>query len=57
MLPTARKLAFTDVPVVDLLPAWSDGAAGRHAVADEIAEVCGRVGFMYVKNHRIDARR
>ncbi len=23
MLPTARKLAFSDVPVVDLAPAWS----------------------------------
>jgi isopenicillin N synthase-like dioxygenase len=56
MLPTARKLAFTDVPVIDLAPAWSGSAAGRQAVADEIAEVCGRVGFMYVKNHRIDAR-
>ena len=28
MLPTARKLAFTDVPVVDLGPAWS-GDAGQ----------------------------
>jgi isopenicillin N synthase-like dioxygenase len=56
MLPTARKLAFTDVPVIDLAPAWSGGTAGRQAVADEIAEVCGRVGFMYVKNHRIGAR-
>jgi hypothetical protein len=48
MLPTARKLAFTDVPVVDLAPLWSGGAAGRRAVADEIAEACGRVGFFYV---------
>ena len=53
MLPTARKLAFTDVPLVDLAPAWSGDAAARRALADEIAEVCGRVGFMYVKNHRI----
>jgi len=54
MLPTARKLAFTDVPVIDLAPAWSDDG-GRRAVADAIAEACGRVGFMYVKNHRIAA--
>src|SRR5271170_5133678 len=24
-------------------------------VAEEIAEVCGRIGFMYVKNHRVAA--
>ena len=52
MLPTARKLAFSDVPVVDLAPAWSGDASARAALADEIAEVCGRVGFMYIKNHR-----
>src|SRR5690242_10961065 len=53
MLPIARKLAFQDVPVVDLGPAWSGDAAKRRAVADEIAEVCGRIGFMYVKNHGV----
>jgi hypothetical protein len=41
MLPTARELDFTDVPVIDLEPAWSGGAAGRRAVADAIAEACG----------------
>ena len=46
MLPTARKLDFTDVPVIDLAPAWSGGAAGRRAVADAIAEARGRVGFL-----------
>jgi isopenicillin N synthase-like dioxygenase len=53
MLPTARKLSFNDVPVVDLSPAWSSDAAARRAVAGEIAEACGRVGFFYVRNHRI----
>src|SRR5215475_14890287 len=51
MLPTARKLDFTDVPVIDLAPAWSGGSAGRRAVADAIADACGRVGFFYIKNH------
>jgi isopenicillin N synthase-like dioxygenase len=53
MLPTARKLAFTDVPVIDLHPIWSGDVAARRAVAEQIAEVCGRVGFMYIRNHRI----
>lgn len=51
MLPTASKLAFTDVPVVDMAPAWSDDPAARRKLADDIAEACGRVGFMYIKNH------
>jgi len=53
MLPTARKLDFTDVPIIDLAPAWSGGDAGRRAVADAIADACGRVGFFYVKNHQL----
>jgi isopenicillin N synthase-like dioxygenase len=55
MLPTARKLAFTDVPVIDLAHAWSGSRDARRALADDIAEVCGRVGFMYITNHRIAA--
>src|SRR5271166_2424905 len=55
MLPTARKLAFNDVPVVDLAAVWSGDAGQCRALADEIAEVCGRVGFMYVRNHGIPA--
>lgn len=51
MLPTASKLAFTDVPVVDMAPAWSNDPAARRRLATDIAEACGRVGFMYIKNH------
>jgi len=55
MLPTARKLAFTDVPVVDLGAAHSDDPAAHRALAQEIADVCGRVGFMYITNHGVAA--
>jgi len=41
--------AFNDVPVVDLATAWSGDAAARRKLADDIAEVCGRVGFFYIK--------
>jgi len=44
---TARKLDFTDVPVIDLAPAWSGGPAGRRAAADAIAQACGRVGLRW----------
>jgi isopenicillin N synthase-like dioxygenase len=53
MLSTARKLAFTDVPVVDLALVWANDPKARAVVADEIAEVYGRVGFFYVKNYRL----
>jgi isopenicillin N synthase-like dioxygenase len=55
MLPTARKLAFADVPVIDLAPAWSGDAGAYRTLADEIADACGRVGFFYIRNHRIAA--
>ena len=50
MLPTARKLVFSEVPIVDLGPAWRDDA-GRAAVAEAIAAAAGTVGFFYVRNH------
>lgn len=51
MLPTARKLVFSEVPIVDLAPAWRGDAAGRQEVVDAIASAAGTVGFFYVKNH------
>lgn len=53
MLPTARKLSFSEVPIVDLAPAFSNEDAGRRQVAEAIAEAAGRVGFFYVINHGI----
>src|SRR5580693_4200929 len=49
MLPTATKLSFDEVPVVDL----AGLSSGRAAVAAELAEACGRVGFVYLKNHGV----
>ena len=46
MLPTALKLSFTDVPVVDL-------AAEPAALATALAEACARVGFVYLTNHGV----
>ncbi|WP_420224777.1 isopenicillin N synthase family dioxygenase [Pigmentiphaga litoralis] len=55
MLPTARKLSFSEVPVVDLGPAWSDGEDGRRRVAQAIASAAGTVGFFYICNHGLAA--
>ncbi len=53
MLPSARKASFSEVPIVDLAPAFADGEAGRRVVAEAIADAAGRVGFFYVKNHGV----
>lgn len=53
MLPTALKLSFNEVPMVDLGPLASGSAADRATVASELAEACGRVGFVYLTNHGV----
>lgn len=53
MLPVARKLAVTEVPVVDLAQAWSGDAFARRAVAAEIAAACCDIGFFYIRNHGV----
>jgi isopenicillin N synthase-like dioxygenase len=53
MLPTARKLDFSEIPVVDLGPALGGDKEKERAVAEKIADACARVGFFYVKNHGI----
>jgi isopenicillin N synthase-like dioxygenase len=50
MLPTALKLSFNEVPIVDLAPLASGAPAARATVAAELAEACARVGFVYLKN-------
>src|SRR5215469_4381248 len=46
MLPTAQKLDFTVIPVLDM-------SRDRQTVATELIEGCARVGFVYLKNHGI----
>lgn len=53
MLPVARKLDFREVPVLDLRDLRSTDPSVRQALAQEIADACGRVGFFYAKNHGI----
>ena len=50
MLPTALKLSFSEVPVVDLGPLASGDPADRTKVAAELVEACAQVGFVYLKD-------
>jgi len=53
MLPAARNVALTEVPVVDLGPAWTGDPSARRGVTAEIATACSDIGFFYVRNHGI----
>lgn len=53
MLPTAKPLDFSEVPVIDLGLIASGGDEARRAVATAIADACARVGFFYIKNHGV----
>ena len=45
---------FTEIPVVDLSPAYSDKLEDRTRLAEEIARAFETVGFLYAKNHGVD---
>jgi len=45
---------FTEIPVVDLSPAYSDNLEDRKRLAEEISRAFETVGFMYAKNHGVD---
>ncbi|MCW5770325.1 MAG: isopenicillin N synthase family oxygenase [Rhodospirillaceae bacterium] len=51
---TARTVDFREIPVVDLGPAFTDGA-GLAATAAAVRRAAMEVGFLYVTNHGIAA--
>lgn len=56
MLPiAARKLDFSEVPIIDLGPVRSGDEAAHRELATAIGDACSRVGFFYVVNHGIPA--
>jgi isopenicillin N synthase-like dioxygenase len=50
MLSESRRLAFSEIPVIDLAPLIQRTAAMSHTV-DELAKACTEVGFFYIRNH------
>lgn len=57
MLPVAKHLSFSEIPLVDLGPMRDGSPSARLAVARELAEACQKVGFLYIQNHGVDEEK
>jgi isopenicillin N synthase-like dioxygenase len=46
-----RRIAISEIPVIDIAPLWMEGAG--HAVAGSLRRASSEVGFFYVRNHGV----
>ncbi|HCF73521.1 MAG TPA: isopenicillin N synthase family oxygenase [Gammaproteobacteria bacterium] len=49
----SREINFSEIPLIDLAPLYSDNISAKQQMAAELREACIQVGFFYVKNHGI----
>ena len=49
----AKGTAFTEIPVINIAPLFSDNIEARRKAAAEMAEAASKVGFLYVTGHNI----
>jgi len=49
----ARKVDFSEVPVIDIAPLIARDAAATRRIAAEIRDACEAVGFFYIKGHGV----
>ena len=50
---SAKRPAFTEIPILDFSAMQADDQHAKQAVAKEIFHACTEVGFFYIKNHGI----
>ncbi len=53
MLPTARKVDFSEVPIIDMAPLATGKVEDRIALAQLMSRTCRDVGFFYIVNHGV----
>ena len=53
-IPESRRLAFKEIPIIDL----SSLVSGKtdHQTVEDIGTACREVGFLYIKNHGVQKR-
>ncbi len=49
----ARRISFSEIPVIDLAPLRAGSGGGLAAVARQVHQAATNVGFFYVANHRV----
>lgn len=52
----SRRVAFTEIPIIDFSPMQSDDQECKERMAKEICRACTEVGFLYIKNHGVPRR-
>ncbi len=55
IMPAARILDFSEIPVIDIGPLVRGERQREAQVVEAIARACQEVGFMYVRNHGVPA--
>jgi isopenicillin N synthase-like dioxygenase len=53
MLPMARKVDFSEIPMIDMSPLTNGSEKDRLALGRRMSQVCREVGFLYIVNHGI----
>ena len=49
----ARRVSFSEIPVIDLAPLRAGSGGGLAAVARQVHQAATNVGFFYIANHRV----
>ena len=50
---TSDAPEFSEIPIIDLAPMFSNDSGSKKEMAEKLREACVEVGFFYIKNHEI----
>jgi len=49
----AKKVAVTDIPIIDLSPMYEQDTSAQEVIAKAVFAACINIGFFYIKNHGV----